>query len=125
MDPAPRFRRDTPSDAGWRPRCPRFLSSGVRVGGLATLCWCGAAYGGRIAFLGRDMVEGLLSFVGLLWLAAFEMLALLFTLTTAFELRRRNSPRAALATGLVAVAGVVVTIVFVLWVATSTSQTGP
>lgn len=95
------------------------------LAGLATLCWCGAAYGGRIVFLGRDMVEGLLSFVGLLWLAAFEMLALLFTLTTAFELRRRNSPRAALATGLVAVAGVVVTIVFVLWVATATSQTGP
>ncbi|MEU9511417.1 hypothetical protein [Micromonospora sp. NPDC048169] len=91
---------------------------------LATLCWGGAAYGGWLIFSGRDMVEGLLSFIGLLWLAAFEMFALLFTVTAAFELRRRHSPRAALVTGLVAVAGVVVTIVFVLWVSTGTSQTG-
>ncbi|MGC1215068.1 MAG: hypothetical protein WA890_27890 [Micromonospora sp.] len=84
----------------------------------------GAGYGGWLIFLGRDMVEGLLSFVGLLWLAAFEMFALLFTVTTAFELRRRTSPRAALVAGLVAVAGVVVTIAFVLWVPTAASQTG-
>ncbi|WCN80191.1 hypothetical protein [Micromonospora sp. LH3U1] len=78
-----------------------------------------AAYGGLLIFRGRDMVEGLLSFLGLLWLAAFEIFALLFTITTAFELRGRNSPRAAVVAGLVAVAGVVVTIVFLLWVSTT------
>ena len=90
---------------------------------LATLCWAGAAFGGRLIFLGRDMIEGLLTVAGLLWLAAFEMFALLFTVITAFELRRCNSPRAALVAGLVAVAGVVVTIVFVRWVLPAARQT--
>ncbi|MET8257708.1 hypothetical protein ACFYPG_12815 [Micromonospora sp. NPDC005553] len=67
------------------------------------------------------MVEGLLSFIGLLGLAACDVFALLFTITAAFELRGRNSPRAALAAGLVAVTGVVATIVFLVWVSTTGS----
>ncbi|MBQ0988834.1 hypothetical protein PSH03_004105 [Micromonospora sp. PSH03] len=91
------------------------------LAGLATVCWAGAAYSARLIFLGRDMVEGLLSFIGLLGLAAGEVFALLFTITAAFELRGRNSPRAALAAGLVAVTGVVATIVFLIWVSTTAS----
>ncbi|MFI6065924.1 hypothetical protein ACIA47_11755 [Micromonospora sp. NPDC051227] len=91
------------------------------LAGLATVCWAGAAYSARVIFLGRDMVEGLLSFLGLLGLAGFEVFALLFTITAAFELRGRNSPRAALVAGLVAVTGVVATIVFLIWVSTTAS----
>ncbi|MFE9192262.1 hypothetical protein ACFYL6_21920 [Micromonospora sp. NPDC007208] len=91
------------------------------LAGLATVCWAGAAYSARAIFLGRDMVEGLLSFVGLVGLAGCEVFALLFTITAAFELRGRNSPRAALVTGLVAVAGVAATIVFLIWVSTTAS----
>ncbi|MCG5437745.1 hypothetical protein [Micromonospora foliorum] len=91
------------------------------LAGLATVCWAGAAYSARVIFLGRDMVEGLLSFVGLLGLAGCEVFALLFTITAAFELRGRHSPRAALVAGLVAVAGVVGTIVFLIWVSTTAS----
>ncbi|WP_327033619.1 hypothetical protein [Micromonospora ureilytica] len=91
------------------------------LAGLATVCWAGAAYSARVIFLGRDMVEGLLSFVGLLGLAGFEVFALLFTITAAFELHGRNAPRAALVAGLIAVAGVVATIVFLIWVSTTAS----
>ncbi|GAA2185172.1 hypothetical protein [Micromonospora lupini] len=68
---------------------------------------------------GRDLPEGLLSTFGFLWLAAFEMFALLFHLTAPWELRRRGSPRAAPVTLLVAIAGVVATIVFLFWMTTS------
>ncbi|MGW5556188.1 hypothetical protein ACWER9_03055 [Micromonospora sp. NPDC003944] len=89
------------------------------LAGLAIACWAGAAYSARMILLGLDMVEGLLSFVGLLGLAASEVFALLFTITAAFELRARNSRRAALVAGLVAVIGVVTTIVFLIWVSTT------
>ncbi|MEU1586001.1 hypothetical protein [Micromonospora sp. NPDC005710] len=90
----------------------------------AAVFWAGAAYSARMILLGNDMVEGMLSFVGLLALAASEGFALLFTITAAFELRARDSPRAALAAGLVAVTGVVATIIFLVW-ASTTASTAP
>ncbi|WP_433536391.1 hypothetical protein ACQPZK_00465 [Micromonospora sp. CA-249363] len=89
------------------------------LAGLAVPFWASAAWGAETMVEGRDLPEGLLSFVAFLWLAGSEMFALLFHLTAAWELRRRNAPRAALVTLLVAVAGVVATIVFLVWVATS------
>ncbi|MEU4333139.1 hypothetical protein AB0F59_00775 [Micromonospora lupini] len=89
------------------------------LAGLAAPCWVAAAWGASRMAAGRDLPEGMLSLFGFLWLAAFEMFALLFHLTAAWELRRRNSPRAALVALLVAVAGVVATIVFLFWMATS------
>ncbi|MEU4551655.1 hypothetical protein [Micromonospora violae] len=109
---------------GTGPAAPVSFLAVYVLAGLGAVCWAGAAYSARAIYLGRDMVEGLLSFVGLVGLAGFEVFALLFTITAAFELRGRNSPRAALLTGLVALAGVVATVVFLIWVAT-TASTAP
>ncbi|MCF0096442.1 hypothetical protein [Micromonospora sp. MH99] len=94
------------------------------LAGLAAPCWVAAAWGGIQMAEGRDLPEGMLSLFGFLWLAFFEMFALLFQLTAAWELRRRNSPRAALVTVLIAVAGVVASIVLLFWVATSAKPYG-
>ncbi|WP_422737631.1 hypothetical protein ACN263_30445 [Micromonospora sp. WMMD729] len=82
------------------------------LAGLAALCWAFAALSAAMMVDARDLPEGTVTLIAFLWLVGFEMLALLLQLIAAWELRRRNSPFAALFTLLVAVAGVVATFVF-------------
>lgn len=95
---------------------PAFDTTVLVLAVLAALSWMGAAFGGWFILIGRDEIEGMLSFVGLLGLAGGELTALVLTAVTAWELRRRGMTRAAVIAGLVAVAGVVVTILFLRWV---------
>lgn len=88
---------------------------------LAALFWAGAAWAGERMYRGNDMVEGLLSVLGFFFLVSFEMIALVLTICTAVELRRRNAPRAAVVATLVAVVGVAATIAYVLWLPTVAS----
>ncbi|WP_433349647.1 hypothetical protein [Micromonospora sp. CA-111912] len=83
---------------------------------FTSLAWLGAACGGWLMRLGRDMPEATLRVFGFLWLAAFAATALVLTVVMALVLRRRGLPRAALVAGSVAVTGIVATILFVLWV---------
>ncbi|MEU4781377.1 hypothetical protein [Micromonospora sp. NPDC023633] len=101
--------------AGGRP-APNSHSVATLAAILAALSWLGAVYGGWLMVLGRDTIEGMLSFVGLLWLGVFATVALGLTAVAALALRRRGSPRAALVAGVVAVAGILATVLFLRWV---------
>ncbi|MEV4465697.1 hypothetical protein AB0J51_19000 [Micromonospora echinofusca] len=49
--------------------------------------WLGAACGGWLVVLGRDTIEGMLSFIGLLWLVVFATVALVLTAVAAVARR--------------------------------------
>ncbi|MEU7934402.1 hypothetical protein [Micromonospora echinofusca] len=78
------------------------------------MSWLGAACGGWLVVLGRDTIEGMLSFIGLLWLVVFATVALVLTAVAAVALRRQGSPRAAVVAVLVAVSGILATVLFLL-----------
>ncbi|MFF0824976.1 hypothetical protein ACFYUR_31770 [Micromonospora haikouensis] len=81
---------------------------------FTALAWLGAACGGWLMRLGRDMPEATLSVFGFLWLAALAASALVLTVVMALVLRRRGFPHAALVAGSVAVTGALATVLFLL-----------